>query len=378
MDGRPVMPHTSPMLEGIGNLEIRIHPPLLDEERLQLAAFLESRGLSWDEEPDYSVVLLSGGRIVGSGSLSGRIIKGLAVEESMAGEGLAVAILSELEAEAARRGIVRPFIFTSPSNRDIFESLGYRPVGEAPGSALLLEKGDGIDRWCASLREVAAAAATEVAAEVAATTAEPMPVSALVMNCNPFTLGHLHLVRTAAAHSSRVFLFVVSEEASSFPYPVRLQLVREGTAGFPKVVVVPGTDYIVSRATFPTYFLKDKAGQATEIHARLDADIFGRRVSPAVGATRRFIGEEPYSEVTAIYNDVMKRSLPSYGIEVVEIPRLADSCGDAVSASTVRRCIREGRMQEARKLVPDSTWEYLVSKEAAPVLERVLASEGRH
>jgi len=365
------------MLEGNDDLEIRIHPPLFPEDRAQIAAFLGSRGLSWDEDPDYSVVMLRKGRIVGSGSLFGRIVKGLAVDESLAGEGLMVRILSELEAEAARRGIVRPFIFTSPSNRAIFESLGYRLVGEAPGAAVLLEKGDGILRWCASLRGLASSALSggTVPGKSAAAT---QPVAALVMNCNPFTLGHLHLVRTAASLSSRVFLFVVSEEASSFPYATRLRLVREGTAGFPNVIVVPGREYMVSRATFPTYFLKDRAGKTAEIHARLDVDIFGRHIAPAVGAMRRFIGEEPYSEVTAIYNRVMKEWLPSYGIEVVEIPRLADRGGVAVSASTVRRFIQEGRLEKARDIVPRSTWDYLVSEEAAPVLARIAASDGRH
>lgn len=372
MDYLHSMLQTSLMLEENGDLETRIHPPLFPEDRAQIAAFLASRGLSWDEDPDYTVVMLRGGRIVGAGSLSGRIIKGLAVDEALAGEGLSLRILSELEAEAARRGIVRPFIFTSPSNRTIFESMGYRLVGEAPSAAVLLEKGDGIERWCAELR--ALAASTVPAAPAGAIS----PVSALVMNCNPFTLGHLHLVRTAASQSSKVFLFVVAEEASSFPYAVRLRLVREGTAEFSNVIVVPGNEYIVSRATFPTYFLKDRAGAAAEIHARLDVDIFGRHIAPAVGAVRRFIGEEPYSEVTAIYNGVMKEWLPSYGIEVVEIPRLADRGGAAVSASTVRRLMREGNLGKARDIVPPSTWNYLISDEAAPVLERIAASDGRH
>jgi [citrate (pro-3S)-lyase] ligase len=372
------------MIEGNGDLETRIHPPLLAEDCVQIAAFLASRGLSWDEDPDYCVVMLRDGRIVGSGSLSGRIIKGLAVDEMLVGEGLMVRILSELEAEAGRRGIVRPFIFTSPPNRAIFESLGYRFVGEAPGASVLLEKGDGIGRWCAELRGIAGSAG-RAASPAPAAPVDPAgsassigPVSALVMNCNPFTLGHLHLVRTAASRSSRVFLFVVAEEASSFPYATRLRLVREGTTEFPNVVVIPGNEYIVSRATFPTYFLKDKAGAAAEIHARLDVDIFGRHIAPAVGATRRFIGEEPYSEVTAIYNRVMKKWLPSYGIEVVEIPRLADYGGAAVSASTVRRLIREGNLENARDIVPPSTWNYLISEEAAPVLERIASSDGRH
>jgi [citrate (pro-3S)-lyase] ligase len=366
------------MLEESDDLETRIFPPLFSEDRAQIAAFLASRGLGWEEDPDYSVVMLRKGRIVGSGSLSGRIVKGLAVDESLAGEGLMVRILSELEAEAARRGIVRPFIFTSPANRAIFESLGYHVVGEAPGATVLLEKGDGILRWCASLRDLASSVLSGGSALGNSAAAETKPVAALVMNCNPFTLGHLHLVRTAASLSSRVFLFVVSEEASSFPYATRLRLVREGTAEFPNVTVVPGTDYMVSRATFPTYFLKDRAGKVAEIHARLDVDIFGRHIAPAVGAARRFIGEEPYSEVTAIYNRAMKESLPSYGIDVVEIPRLADSDGAAVSASTVRRLIREGKLEKIRTIVPRSTWDYLVSEEAAPVLACIVASDGRH
>ena len=376
MDYTLLMAHSGFMLEGSDDLEMRVHPPLFPEDRVRIAAFLASRGLSWDEDPDYSVVMLREGRIVGSGSLSGRIVKGLAVDEGLAGEGLMVRILSELEAEAARRGIVRPFIFTSPVNRAIFESLGYRLVGEAPGAAVLLEKGDGIGRWRGVLRSIASSAQPADAA--IGTSADAKPVAALVMNCNPFTLGHLHLVRTAASLSSQVFLFVVAEEASSFPYETRLRLVREGTAGFPNVTIVPGTEYMVSRATFPTYFLKDKAGAAAEIHARLDVDIFGRHIAPAVGARRRFIGEEPYSEVTAIYNRVMKEWLPSYGIEVVEIPRLTDSGGAAVSASTVRRFIREGELEKARDIVPPSTWNYLISEEAAPVLERIAASGGRH
>ena len=358
------------MIAGSDDLETRIYPPFFQEDRDQLIAFLASRGLGWEGDPDYTVAFLRRGRLVGAGSLSGRIVKGLAVDEGLAGEGLAARILSELEAEAARRGFVQPFIFTSPNNRAIFEAMGYRLVGQAPGAAMLLEKGGGIDRWCANL---SALAAGERAGRAA-----PAKAAALVMNCNPFTLGHLHLVRTACAASPLVFLLVVSEEASAFPYETRLRLVREGTAGIPNLIVVPGSDYLVSRATFPTYFLKDKAGEAAVIHARLDVDIFGSRIAPALGVTRRFVGEEPYSEVTALYNRAMKKWLPTYGIEVVEIPRLADGSGAAVSASTVRALIRGGRLEEARALVPETTWNYLVSEEAAPVLARLAASQGRH
>ncbi len=365
------------MIAGSDDLETRIYPPFLPEDRAQLIAFLASRGLGWEGDPDYSVAVLRRGRLVGAGSLSGRIVKGLAVDEGLAGEGLAASIVSELEEEAARRGLVQPFVFTSPNNRAIFEAMGYRLVGQAPGAAMLLEKGGGIDRWCANLSALAAGERARRAAPAKAGAARA-PSAALVMNCNPFTLGHLHLVKTACAASPLVFLLVVSEEASAFPYETRLRLVREGTAGIPNLVVVPGSDYLVSRATFPTYFLKDKAGEAAAIHARLDVDIFGSRIAPALGVARRFVGEEPYSEVTALYNRAMREWLPSYGVEVVEIPRLADGSGAAVSASTVRALIRGGRIGEARAIVPETTWNYFVSEEAAPVLARLAASQGRH
>ncbi|MDP3179888.1 MAG: hypothetical protein Q8M76_18400, partial [Spirochaetaceae bacterium] len=252
--------------------------------------------------------------------------------------------------------------FTSPGNAAIFGSFGYRIIAAAEGEAILLEKGGGLDAWCAQL---------------AASVGPEAPRAIVVMNCNPFTLGHLHLVREAAKRHGRLAVIVVSEEASSFPYEARLRMVREGTAGIPGVVVLPGSDYIVSRATFPTYFLKDKAGRAATVHARLDLDLFGRRIAPALGADVRFVGEEPYSEVTALYNAAMKSVLPSLGIEVVEIPRLR-SGGAAVSASTVRAAIRDGKLEDARSLVPESTWGYLNSPEAKPVLRAVAVSAGRH
>jgi [citrate (pro-3S)-lyase] ligase len=357
-----------------------------------MASFLRASGLEAEEGMDYSVCLLEAGRILALGSLSGRVIRGLAVREERRGEGLAAIVVTELEAEAARRGLVDLLVFTGPGNRATFSSLGYRLIAVAGGSseggpgsraaegseggaALLMEKGGGLEAWCEGLGAEVEAFAARLAPAVAG--GGSLPRSALVMNCNPFTIGHRHLVEWASRRSSLVILFAVAEEASSFPFEVRLRLIREGTADLANVLVVPGSSYIISRATFPTYFLKDRAGEAAAIHARLDLDLFGGRIAPALGITRRFVGEEPYSEVTALYNDVMKAVLPGRGVEVEEIPRL-ELGGAAVSASTVRRLIREGALGEARPLVPESTWRYLVSDEAQEILSRVAAADGRH
>lgn len=346
-------------------LESRAYPPYLPEDRQALATFLESKGLQWEADIEYSVACLAGGRLVGTGSLAGRVIKCLAVDEGARGEGLAAGMVSKLEAEAARRGVARPFVFTSPGNLELFQAMGYRSIGEVPGAVLLLEKGNGLEGWKAELARIAGKALGRA------------PVAALVMNCNPLTLGHLHLIRTAAANAGHVFLFVVAEEASVFPAEVRLRLVREETAMIPNLTVVPGTDYFVSRATFPSYFLKACPCRVAEIHARLDVDLFARHIAPAVGARLRFIGEEPYCPVTALYNRVMKETLPGRGIEVVEIPRL-EMHGRAVSASCVRRLLREGRREAALELVPGATARFLGSSEGQAVIERISATQDRH
>ena len=66
--------------------------------------------------------------------------------------------------------------------------------------------------------------------QLARSRVEAPKVAAIVMNANPFTLGHQYLVEKAAAENDLVHLFMVSEDASLFPYAVRKKLIQEGTA----------------------------------------------------------------------------------------------------------------------------------------------------
>jgi [citrate (pro-3S)-lyase] ligase len=349
------------------SLESRTYPPFLPEDQRAIEAFLRARGLRWEDDIDFSVACLVDGTVVGTGSLAGRIIKCMAVDEAVRGEGIAATLISQLEAKAASRGTVNPFVFTHPRNTRIFSSMGYRSIGEVPGAVALLEKGDGLERWLHSLSMVASWSEAP----------ESGSTSVLVMNCNPITRGHLHLIQAAASSSARVFLFIVAEEASVFPFDVRLRLVREATATMPNVTVLPGREYLISRATFPSYFLDHCPCEMAEVHARLDANIFSRRIAPSLGAARRFIGEEPYCPVTAIYNRVLKDVLPAHGVEVIEIPRLSLG-GTAVSASEVRRLLRGGHLEAAQELVPPAAADYLGSAAAIPVIQRITEGNGRH
>ncbi len=185
---------------------------------------------------------------------------------------------------------------------------------------------------------------------------------ALVMNCNPFTLGHQHLIAYAAQRCQEVLVFVVEEDRSLFRFRDRLEMVRRGTAHLPGVTVLPGTEYIISEKTFPSYFLR-QADERTQGYMELDAGIFSRWFAPAFGIGTRFVGEEPYCGVTRSYNGTLRQVLTAEGLRLTEIPRLA-LAGEAVSASRVRTLLREGRPAEAEALVPASTWQYLTETEA--------------
>jgi [citrate (pro-3S)-lyase] ligase len=176
------------------------------------------------------------------------------------------------------------------------------------------------------------------------------------MNCNPFTLGHQHLIQTAASECDRLYVFVLSEDKSQFSAADRLALVKAGTAHLPNVTVLPTGPYLISSATFPTYFLKDRE-QAGSVQCSLDIEIFARYYAPHFGITHRFVGTEPLSPMTGQYNEALKAHLPERGIVLTEIPRL--ETGDApISATAVRQALDEGK--DFRHLVPDTTYEYLI------------------
>ncbi|MDR1873631.1 MAG: [citrate (pro-3S)-lyase] ligase [Synergistaceae bacterium] len=333
----------------------------LPAELRQRAELLASRGLSVPGSGGPGSVLglfedLPSGeeRLVATGALMGRVIQGVAVREELDGQGLTSTLLGFLIQRAADAGIWHLFLFTRPRGASRFTALGFRPVAETE-SAVLLEWGKpGIEEFLNGLKRE-----TEHVCGSG---------GCVVVNCNPFTLGHRYLIETAAKKSGRLCVVVVGEDRSEFPFDVRFQLVRDGVADLDNVVVLSGGDYVVSSATFPSYFTKEE--EFASVHATLDLTIFAERIAPALSATRRFVGTEPFSPVTNVYNETMKRLLPQYGIAVEEMDRLRID-GAPVSASRVRALLRQGNIEGVRNLVPSTTWRWLASSVAAPVLERL-------
>ena len=240
-------------------------------------------------------------------------------------------------------------VFTKPEYRRVFESLGFHLLAEAP-KAILLENGGGLEAY---VRYLAALPRKGVCGVV-------------VMNANPFTLGHRHLLEVALKQVDTLFVLPVKEDVSFFPYAERRSMLE----AVPGVVLAEGSAYQISAATFPTYFLKDLS-EASETQMQLDIDLFARQIAPALGASVRFVGEEPEDALTSRYNSLMAQMLPSFGISTVVVPRLRLD-GVVVSASRVRRALLEGHFAEAACLTPGSVHPYLLSALAVRALRMEL------
>ena len=204
----------------------------------------------------------------------------------------------------------------------------------------------------------------------------PGKTAAIVMNANPFTRGHRYLVEKAAGENDFVHLFVLSEEAGPIPFALRRRLVQDGVADIPNVVLHDSGPYIISSATFPSYFLKD-GDDAIRAQAALDVAVFGE-IARALGVTRRYVGDEPTSRVTSLYNEVMAARLPELGVDCTVVPRM-ETGGRVVSASAVRQAIHDGALDTVADMLPESTYRCFASPEAARVVQAIRAmDEAKH
>ena len=307
----------------------------------QIRELLALTGLNWDENVEVTVTISEDYELCATGSRQENVIKCVAVSPQYEGEGLIATIITELLKDAHADGFSHIFLFTKPQNMDVFGGLGFYPVAATPGTVLMENRRNGIADYVSALKQPGAV----------------IPIGAVVANCNPFTNGHRYLIETASRQCGLVYLFILSEDRSEFSAETRLILAEECVRDLKNVAVRQTGDYLVSFATFPDYFIKDKA-QAKQINYELDLTIFAENFAKPLGITRRYVGSEPSCTVTAGYNEKMRTILPAHGIEVVEIPRCA--YGETiVSASAVRSFLAQGDLDEVRKLVPRAVYQYL-------------------
>lgn len=333
--------------------------PFSGRKKSKLQNFLKSMELKYDEGVEYTVNLVTqDGDIAATGSLQQNVLKCVAVDDRYQGMGLSSKVVTLLMNRAMEKGNTHLFVFTKPKNIAMFSDLGFFKIIETDDVLLMENTRDGIKKYVQSLERPQKENGT---------------VGAIVANCNPFTNGHRYLIETAASRCDVLHLFVLSEDRSAFPAAVRYELVKEGIKGIDNVILHHTSDYLISSAVFPTYFIKEQ-GRAESINCELDLRIFCEYFAKELGITRRFVGTEPFCPVTSAYNAAMKKTLGEYGIEVVEIPRKKEQDVE-ISASRVRACMKEGDYETIKNIVPQSTLDFLLSDKGKAIAEKLRAGD---
>ena len=338
-----------------GDRYISLAPLSLPSVRARVESFLAANSLRLDDVDCYATITRSedSDEILAGGGLKGNVIKCIAVSPELRSEGLSGSLVSYLVGLAHERGCDTVKVFTKPENTAIFSSMGFVTLA-ACDKAVLMEDGNGLrryERYLASLRKEGRN-------------------GAIVMNANPFTRGHRYLVESAASQVDNLYVIAVKEDLSRLPYAERLAMIKAGTADIPNVTVCEGSDYAISAATFPTYFLK-KLSDASDTQMSLDIDLFAKHIAPALGVSVRFAGSEPADPLTARYNELMSELLPGAGVEFMEISRLEDG-ERPVSATLLRKALDRGSLSEAMKFAYRSTLPYLVADLAEAALRQEL------
>ncbi len=331
-------------------------------QRLEVERFLSTFNLFLDKDVEDTFVARYKDEIIGTCSCSGKIIKCFAVKKEFQGEGVASKLITHITNYLFNKGICETFIYTKPKNYNIFKDLNYNEVYSTK-EVILLEGGmANIKRYVEKMHKNSGLGDKEKAA--------------IVMNCNPFTLGHRYLIEKASRENREVIVFVVEENKSLFPFKVRLQLVKKGTKDLENVHVLAGGNYIISSATFPSYFLR-KDDERLNAYVKLDAGIFGKYISTVFNINKRYVGNEPYCNVTKKYNEALKNVLPQYNIEVKVLERCIQE-DEAISASKVRKLIKLNNWKKIKQLVPKTTYDYLISNSAKSIIERIKRSDSPH
>lgn len=334
--------------------------PLLEEVK----TFLLEQGLVFEGIPPFSTILRNDDdTIIGTGSLDGNVLKYIAVEKSHQGVGLLGQILTTLVTQAFSQGLRNLFVFTKPENKALFTPFGFYPIEETSSVLLMENSKNGIGRYVSALVKD-----TEDAVQKRGLSVSGL-VGTIVVNCNPFTRGHRYLLESSASQCSLLHVFVVSSDKSAFPTDVRLSLVRQGVADIPNIVVHEASDYLVSVATFPSYFIKEKQS-AGQLNSELDIAIFLHYIAPALGITCRFVGTEPLCMTTAAYNRQMQKMLEARGVRFVEVQRL-ESGEQPISASRVRSLMGLKRFEELEALVPPTTYAFIMSERGQEIASQL-------
>lgn len=314
----------------------------LESEINDVKELLKTNNLTYEDNVTKTIGLYDKKRLVATGSIDHNVIKMIAVSPEYQSQNLSAKVLSHLLFDLEAHHVDHYFLFTKPENKKIFSNFSLHQIIETKDIILYENKEQNITINLTSL-------------------SQPLPKKkstrgCIVMNLNPMTLGHLYLIEYAANLNDDLIIFLVETDASIIDYKTRYKILKKTISHLKNVYIYPSTNYMISRATFPTYFLKEK--KEMEVYTKLDVSIFKNYFMPIFHIDKRYVGQEPLDPLTHSYNKAMESLLKEH---VVIIDR-KEKDGLVISASYIRELAKKKDYKAIKQLVPKATYKYLISK----------------
>lgn len=314
---------------------------LTKTEITNIKNFLTTHQLTYDEDIVASFYIEINGEIIATGSRSRNIIKCLAVKDEWQGSNLTSKIINELVKSFHDDNIYNYFTITKLTNQEIFLSLGFSKIAST-NQTTIFEKG--LHLIDDTLNKMRLQIENNIKNQL-----KNLSIGSVVVNCNPVSNGHVSLIEMAHKNHDLVIVFLVEEDKSYFTYKERMALLFLAVQKFNNIYIINSTNYLVSNITFPNYFFKSMNEKVIE-QTLLDATIFNDYFIPIFNISKRYVGTET-SDYMQAYNQTLKTLLQD---KLVVVPRYLYH-NEAVSASKIRKLIKENKINEALELIPIET-----------------------
>lgn len=322
---------------------------LLPSEISDVKRLLKINNLTYEPNVTKTIGLYDNNFMVATGSIDHNVIKMIAVDPEYTSRNLSSKILSYLLFDMEANQIDHYFLFTKPENTKIFNNFNFNQIIETKDVVLYENKEKKITHVLQEMKK-------------------KIPLknglrNCIIMNLNPMTLGHLYLIEKAAQIDGDLIIFLVETDASKIEYKTRLDILKKSMSHLKNVYVLPSTNYIISRATFPTYFLKEK--QSMDVYTELDVSIFKQYFMPIFEIDTRYVGQEPLDPLTNTYNEKLKAILGKQ-LKIIDRKTFQDK---VISASYVRSLAKQKKYDHIKKIVPKATYKFLISKKGRALFD---------
>ncbi|MBZ7986895.1 GNAT family N-acetyltransferase [Campylobacter canadensis] len=307
-----------------------------NKQKLLLIDFIKANSLEFSDEIDLAFVVFYKDKIIACICKFKLMIKYVIIDKEHQKENIFSLLLNTMITYAKEQNINTLRLCTCKHNAIKFQNFSFRLLCTSK-ELCLLEYGYSLfDEFINNIR---------------AKLDTNKSYTSIVMNANPFTLGHKYLIDCALKHNENLILFIVSEDKSFFTFKERFMIVKENLKKYKNILIFPSGDYIISNATFSTYFLKQDINLAKSY---LDAKIFSSLIAPCLNIKSRFVGSEPNCKVTNAYNMALKECFKEDNLDLFELSRISIN-NKIISASLIRKYIAENNFNEIKKYLSDTS-----------------------